>query len=78
MEQNAVKLNLLEENMTNAEKIRNMNDEELAKLITSGEMAAICPQCVNYNADNCCEDDTGTYDPKICANGIIKWLKTES
>lgn len=62
--------------MTNADKIRAMTDDELAKFITSGEMAAICPLCIYDNSDDCYIKG---YEEKNrnCDKGIMKWLKSE-
>lgn len=61
--------------MTNADKIRSMSDEELAELITSGEMSAICPFCNFYTTDDCYIENDGMV--KNCAKGILEWLQSE-
>ena len=51
---------------TNADRIRSMTDEELAELITSGELSAICPMCDFYGKDLCyIENDN---EEKNCSN----------
>lgn len=49
---------------TNADRIRNMTDEELAKWITSIDGDYICPP------DNSCNCGTGG-----CVEGWLRWLK---
>lgn len=60
---------------TNADRIRAMTDEELAELITSGELSAICPFCKYYGTKNCYMENEGAH--KNCSRGIIKWLQSE-
>lgn len=61
---------------TNADRIRSMSDEELAELIASGELCAICPLCKYYGTENCYMENEGVH--KNCASGIIEWLKSEA
>lgn len=62
---------------TNADRIRNMTDEELAELISSGKWACICPMCEFYGTTDCAfDEDYGTEDKKICAKGVMKWLQS--
>ena len=60
---------------TNADHIRAMSDKELAKLITSGELCAICPLCKYYGTEQCYIENEGVH--KNCDNGIIGWLQSE-
>lgn len=60
---------------TNADRIRSMSDEELAELITSGELSAICPFCKYYGTEDCYMEKSGAH--KNCSRGIIKWLQSE-
>ena len=54
---------------TNADRIRNMSDEELAEWINTKSM---CEQCANY------------YEPESecmgepCTSGILRWLQSEA
>ena len=52
---------------TNADRIRNMSDEELAEWINTKNM---CEQCV-YTPGGLCMK-------KPCINGILKWLQSEA
>lgn len=62
---------------TNADRIRNMTDEELAEFVSSGEWACICPMCEFYGTEDCAYDEKSrTEDKKNCAKGIMKWLKS--
>lgn len=61
---------------TNADRIRAMSDEELAELITSGELCAICPLCKYYGTESCYMENGGVH--KNCDSGIIEWLKSEA
>lgn len=65
-----------EKKQTNADRIRSMSDEELAKLITSGEMCAICPFCQYYGTKDCYMENEGEH--MNCAQGIMKWLQSEA
>ena len=57
--------------MTNADKIRNMSDEELFKFITSTmNVIDTCAICVH--ACCCC-----SY-PYNCDEGVREWLKSEA
>lgn len=62
--------------LTNADRIRTMSDEELAHLITSGELCAVCPFCKYYGTDKCYLENEGA--DKNCGRGIIDWLQEES
>lgn len=57
---------------TNADRIRNMSDEELAKYIY--DVSEHCADCVVCGDD--CDSCDGTED--ICVPKIVEWLKTES
>lgn len=57
---------------TNADRIRNMSDEELAKYIY--DVSEHCADCVVCGDD--CDSCNGTED--ICVPKIIEWLKSES
>lgn len=52
---------------TNADRIRNMSDEELAKWINTKDA---CEQCA-YEPESLCMKET-------CANGILQWLQSEA
>jgi len=60
---------------TNAERIQSMSIEELAELITSGELCAICPVCKYYGTEHCYVEREDV--PKNCASGIKEWLQSE-
>ena len=60
---------------TNADRIRSFSDEELAELISSGEMCAICPVCKYYCTEDCYFENEGT--SKNCSKGIMEWLQSE-
>lgn len=53
--------------MTNADRIRQMTDEELAKMI---ETFDTCAHCVEYGVDVCSF-------PNGCRKSILAWLKQE-
>lgn len=55
---------------TNADKIRNMSDEELAEFLDVVEEDGISSQCVNLPCD-CCRD-------KECSNCWKNWLQSEA
>ena len=57
---------------TNADKIRHMFDEELAKYIY--DVSEHCADCVVCGDD--CDSCNGTED--ICVPKIIEWLKSEA
>lgn len=59
---------------SNADRIQAMNDEELAKLITSGELCAICPFCKYYGTKHCYMENEGVH--ANCDSGIIDWLQS--
>ena len=52
---------------TNADRIRNMSDEELAKWINTKNT---CEQCA-YEPESLCMKET-------CVNGILQWLQAEA
>lgn len=52
---------------TNADRIRNMSDEELTEWINTKNT---CEQCI-YETDHLCMKET-------CTNGILKWLQSEA
>ena len=52
---------------TNADRIRNMSDEELAEWLNSKN---ICEQCA-YEPESACMKGP-------CTNGILKWLQSEA
>lgn len=66
--------------VTNADKIRRMSDEELAKLISSGEWSAICPFCSYYGTGMCRYDDDGndTGSKELCERGALEFLQSET
>ena len=52
--------------MTNAEKIRNMTVEQLAKMIVRGSICDMCSiNCESYKA------------PEYCELNVCEWLKEE-
>lgn len=54
---------------TNADRIRNMSDEELAEWINTKNM---CEQCANYyEPDSECMGEP-------CASNILRWLQSEA
>lgn len=54
---------------TNADRIRNMSDEELAEWINTKNM---CEQCANYyEPDSECMGEP-------CASNILRWLRSEA
>lgn len=55
--------------MTNAEKIRSMSDEELAKFLAYN---AYCEECYVEKDDSCCYPD-GT-----CKQKHLDWLQSEA
>lgn len=57
---------------TNADRIRNMSDEELAKYIY--DVSEHCADCVVCGDD--CDGCNGTED--ICVPKIIEWLQSEA
>lgn len=61
--------------ISNFEKVKGMNVEELAELITSGEWSAICPFCKYYGSQNCYIENEGA--SKNCIDGIKEWLESE-
>ena len=54
---------------TNADRIRNMSDEELAEWINT---KSTCEQCA-YEPENLCIKPRTT-----CTNGILQWLQSEA
>ena len=57
--------------MTNADKIRSMNDEELSELLDIVEQDGIQSQYIGVPCD-CCTEETE------CANCGKEWLKSEA
>ena len=57
--------------MTNADKIRNMPDEELADFIDKVEISA-CNYCAFHS-----EIDGCTEKYRECTEGFLEWLKRE-
>ena len=56
--------------ITNADRIRSMTDEELAKFIADGEeWEEICDKCEQFDG---CKDNT------FCASKALEWLQTET
>ena len=55
--------------MTNAERIRNMTDDELADFLAYN---AYCEECYVKNDDSCCYPD-GT-----CKQKHLEWLQSEA
>lgn len=56
--------------MTNADRIRSMTDEELAKLMDESTEYFNCDECEFRRLDDC-----GT--SLLCQRHILKWLKQE-
>lgn len=56
--------------MTNADRIRSMTDEELAKLMDEATKYFNCDECEFRHLDDC---GTGL----LCQRHILKWLKQE-
>ena len=54
---------------TNADRIRNMSDEELAEFLAYN---AYCEECYVKNDDSCCYPD-GT-----CKQKLLEWLQSEA
>ena len=61
--------------MTQADRIHSMSDEDLAELIASGELCAICPVCKYYGTEDCYIENDRT--SKNCSKGIMEWLQSE-
>jgi hypothetical protein len=65
---------VLPKHMTNGDKIRQMNDEELAEWSLN-----ICNSCV-YKSECCTyisiKEQNGSHD-EGCKDGILAWLKSE-
>lgn len=59
-----------EKPMTNADRIRSMTDEELAKLMDEATDYFNCDECEFRHLDDC-----GT--SLLCQRHILKWLKQE-
>lgn len=57
----------MSDRQTNAERIRNMSDEELAEWINTKNT---CEQCA-YEPESLCITEP-------CTNGILKWLQSEA
>lgn len=57
----------MSDKQTNADRIRNMSDEELTEWINKKNM---CEQCV-YTPGGLCMK-------KPCVNGILEWLQSEA
>ena len=57
--------------MTNADKIRNMSEEELAKLMNSSMDYFNCDMC-EFRVDH------GWCEGESCLKYILKWLKEEA
>ena len=55
--------------MTNADRIRNMSDEELAEFLAYN---AYCEECYVKKDDSCCYPD-GT-----CRQKHLEWLKSKA
>lgn len=60
----------MSDKQTNADRIRNMSDEELAEWINTKNT---CEQCANYYKP---EKDACTKEP--CTSGILRWLQSEA
>lgn len=56
-------------NPTNADRIRTMSDEELAKYFSS---IAECDHCQNELDRECCVNED------VCINRWLEWLKSEA
>ena len=57
--------------MTNADRIRNMTDEQLAEMFSSDTYAFNCDVCKFYSYEHC------ERECKECKNGALEWLKLE-
>ena len=62
-----VGISSVKKRQTNADRIRNMSDEELAEWINTKNT---CDQCV-YQPERLCMKET-------CANGVLQWLQSEA
>lgn len=62
-----VGISSVKKRQTNADRIRNMSDEELAEWINTKNT---CDQC-SYEPDRLCMKET-------CANGVLQWLQSEA
>lgn len=62
---------------TNADYLRMMSDDELSKLISSGEWSCICPMCGYYGTGSCVYDEEGEVvrNKEQCIKGALEWLK---
>lgn len=59
----------MSDKQTNADRIRNMSDEELAEWINIKNM---CEQCANYyEPESECKGEP-------CASNILRWLQSEA
>ena len=65
--------------MTNADKIRNMSDEELARLIGDNIMCVKCSAFEGMRCVACPPFDVGTCGDalQVCHDIWLKWLKAE-
>lgn len=52
--------------MTNGDKVRRMEDEDLSKKVLAGQCA-----CCIYQITGC------SSDPQDCFDGVLQWLKQE-
>lgn len=59
----------MSDKQTNADRMRNMSDEELAEWINT---KSTCEQCANYYKP----EDACTKEP--CTSGILRWLQSEA
>ena len=55
--------------MTNADRIRQMTDEEIADMLNVNEIVEVCQYCAN-RGETCIGSS--------CYYGILKWLKQEA
>lgn len=56
----------MSDRQTNADRIRNMSDEELAEWINTKDM---CEHCA-YESEGLCTKES-------CASNILRWLQSE-
>lgn len=61
---------IVEKNPTNADRIRNMTDEELAEILSS--------YCVDKSLFNKCNLRYILSDENVCKKCYLEWLKSES
>ena len=60
-------MGVVPEKPTNADRIRAMSDEELAKMLTIGQGGFDCSTCKGLSDCRCCEQN--------CEKQCLKWLQ---